>query len=159
MADHTCREPATRPAGKSAEPAERQLGPGFFRGVYLAAGAALAALTALCGFAWGGRAAAGMAAGGAISIGVLLSWQWLAGWIMASPGSGIKRRLIFAWPLKYGVIGAALWALLRYDVVNVFALIAGLGLIQAVIFWRALVAARPLLTAAPSASETQEGHD
>ena len=159
MSDHTRHEPATKAAGKPAEPAERRLGPDFFRGVYVAAGAALAALVALCWLAWGVRAAAGMAAGGAISIGVLLSWQWLAGWIMATPGSSVKRRLIFAWPLKYGVIGAALWALLRYDVVDVFALIAGLGLMQAIIFWRALVAARPLLIAAPNAPEAQEGPD
>ena len=124
-----------------------ELTPGFLRGIYVAAGAALGALTAVCWLAWGARAAAGMAAGGAISIAVLLSWQWLAAWVLAAPGGGFKRRLILVWPAKYAVIGAALWALLRYNLVNVFALIAGLGLIQAVVFGWALAGAWPLLAA------------
>jgi len=135
--------------------ADSVLGKGFFRRVYLTAAVALAALVGLCWGLWGARAAAGMAAGGAISIGVLLSWQWLAAWIVAAPGGKVKRRLILAWPAKYGIIGAALWALLRWDVVNVFALVAGLGLIQAVVFGRALVGARSLFA---SPLEDGDGH-
>ena len=149
-------------SGRSAEPVtgaerDRDLGPQFLRGVHVAAAAALVALTALCWVAWGRRAAAGMAAGGVISIGVLLSWQWLAAWILAAPGSNIKRRLVLAWPLKYAVIGAALWALLRSELVNVFALIAGLGLIQAIIFGRALITVRLLLASPPDAPEAGKG--
>ncbi|HUT73330.1 MAG TPA: hypothetical protein VM221_00670 [Armatimonadota bacterium] len=128
---------------------------GFFRGVYVTAALALGALVAGSWWAWGGRAAAGMAAGGAISIGVLVSWQWVVAWM---PGGSAKRRLLLAWPLKYGVVGAALWALLRYDLVNVIALIAGLGLVQAVIFGRALAAARTLADP-PRTPPAREGRD
>jgi hypothetical protein len=123
---------------------ERELR-GFFRAIYVVAAVALAVLTALCGALWGWRAASGMAAGGAISIAVLLSWQWLAAWILAAPGGRAKRRLIVAWPLKYAAMGAVLYGLLRWNLVNVFALIAGLGLTQIVIFGWALLRARPLL--------------
>ena len=120
---------------------------GFFRSIYLIAAMVLAALTALCWALWGWRAGAGMATGGGISIGVLLTWQWLASWILAAPGGRGRRRLIIVWPLKYAVMGGILYGLLRWDLVNVFALIVGLGLIQMVIFGRALVMVRPLLTA------------
>jgi hypothetical protein len=130
---------------------DKALPTGFFRGIYTISAAVLAAAVALCWALWGGRAAAGMAAGGLISIGVLLSWQWLAVWIVAAPGSRAKRRLIIAWPLKYGVMGAILYTLLRWNLVNVFALIAGLALIQAVIFGRALIEAGPLLAPGPTA--------
>jgi hypothetical protein len=127
----------------------------FFRPVYVIAGAALAALTGLCWVAWGPRAAAGMAAGGAISIGVVLSWQWLAAWIIGAPMGKARRRLVVAWPLKYAAIGVILYALLRWDLVNVFALIAGLGLVQAVLFARALLSSRLLLGVSPKG---QDGH-
>jgi len=130
---------------------DKALPRGFFRGIYVTAAVVLAAATGLCGALWGARAAAGVAAGGLISIGVLLSWQWLAAWIIAAPGSRAKRRLIIAWPLKYAVMGGILYALLRWNLVNVFALIIGLGLIQAVIFGRALIEARPLLAPKPTA--------
>ncbi|UCH35180.1 MAG: ATP synthase subunit I [Armatimonadota bacterium] len=129
--------------------ADTELGPGLFRGIYVTAGITLATLAAVCWAVWGRRAAAGMAAGGLVSIGVLVSWQWLAAWVVADAGSKVKRRLVLAWPLKYAVIGGILYVLLRWDVVNVFALIAGLGLIQAVIFGRVLLGARPLLTPSP----------
>lgn len=125
--------------------ADRELPRTFFRGVYLTSALALAALAALTGVAWGGRVAAGIALGGAISIAVLLSWQWLAGWVIVAPRSKLKRRLILAWPLKYAAIGAALWLVLRRDLVNVFALVAGLSVTQGVMFGRALLAARAQL--------------
>jgi hypothetical protein len=131
---------------------------GFFRGVYVTAALALGALAAGSWWAWGGRAAAGVVAGGAISISVLASWHWLAAWMLAAPAGRNWRRLLLAWPLKYGVVGAALWALLRYDLVNVFALIAGLGLVQAVIFGRALAAARTL-AGLPRLPPAREGRD
>jgi len=121
----------------------------FFRWVYIIAGVALAALSGVCWVAWGARAAAGMAAGGAISIAVLLSWQWLAMWIIGAPMGRAKRRLVIVWPLKYVAIGIILYALLRWNLVNVFALIAGLGLIQAVLFARALFSSRQLFGAPP----------
>jgi len=121
----------------------------FFRPVYAIAAGALAALTGVCWVAWGARAAAGMAAGGAISIAVLLSWQWLATWIIGAPMGRARRRLIIVWPLKYVAIGIILYALLRWNLVNVFALIAGLGLIQAVLLARALFSSRQLFGAPP----------
>jgi len=133
---------------------DKALPRGFFRGIYTIAAVALAASVALCGALWGARAAAGMAAGGLISMGVLLSWQWLAAWILAAPGSRAKRRLIVAWPLKYAVMGAILYLLLRFELVNVFTLIAGLGLIQAVITWRAVGWALRQAAARPASAGT-----
>jgi len=130
---------------------EKALLAGFFRGIYMAGGAVLVGLTGLCWALWGWRAAAGMAAGGLISMGVLLSWQWLAAWILAARGGRARRRLIIAWPLKYAVMGGILYVLLRWNLVNVFALIAGLGLIQAILFVRALTGLRPLLASPPAA--------
>jgi len=121
--------------------------PAFFRGVYVIAAGLVAALVALCWPLWGWRAAAGIAAGGLISMGALLSWQWLGAWIIAAPRSHAKRRLVFAWPLKYAAIGAALYVLLRWNLVNVFALVVGLGLVQAVMLGRALAGAKTLLGA------------
>ena len=135
-------------------PLDGDLGRGFFRRLHLTAAAILAGLVALCGALWGARAAAGMAAGGLMSMGVLLSWQWLAAWILAAPGSRAKRRLIVAWPLKYAVMGAILYLLLRFELVNVFTLIAGLGLIQAVIFGRALGWALRQAAARPASAGT-----
>ena len=121
----------------------------FFRPVYAIAAGALAALTGMCWVIWGARAAAGMAAGGAISIAVLLTWQWLATWIIGAPMGRARRRLVIVWPLKYAAIGVILYALLRWNLVNVFALIAGLGLIQAVLLARVLFSSRQLFGVAP----------
>jgi hypothetical protein len=123
---------------------------GFFRGVYAIAVGLLAASVALCWPLWGWRVAAGIAAGGLISIGVLLSWQWLGAWIIAAPRGHARRRLILAWPLKYAAIGAVLYVLLRWNAVNVFALAVGLGLVQAVMLGRALVGAKALVSARDS---------
>jgi hypothetical protein len=131
----------------------------FFRPVYAIAAVALAALTVLCWVAWGSRAAAGMAAGGAVSIAVLLSWQWLAMWIIGAPMGTARRRLIIAWPLKYAAIGVILYALLRWNLVNVFALIAGLGLVQAVLLARALLSARQLFEVAPTEVRVSREND
>lgn len=138
MSDHHPGDP--HPSGSQPAATDRaaESGAQFFAGVYMTTGLALAVLATASGLAWGSRAAAGLVIGGAISLTTVASWQWGTKWLLGATGGGARRLVLLAWPIKYVVIGAVVWVTLRQGVVNPLALVAGLGVAQAVMVVRVL---------------------
>lgn len=100
----------------------------------------------------GVTAVVGFAAGGALSLLLLVAQERMVKAVFARPGPRWVRRFVWFSLLKYPGVCAAIWLLLRYQMMNPFAFCAGVLLVPAAICFQAAV----LALGPPWASEARK---
>lgn len=100
----------------------------FVKWVHRAAFVLLVVFVPLAGL-YGKKPVLGYGLGGAISIGLLWSHQWLVARIFERGPQGLRRLLVGVWLLKYPVLLAILYLALTRQLVSPVALCLGLGLV------------------------------
>ena len=78
---------------------------------------------------YGKEAVLGYALGGAISIGLLWSHQWLVGRVFERGARGVRGALVALWFLKYPTLAVILYFAVTREAVSVIGLCVGLGLV------------------------------
>jgi len=97
--------------------------------VHKAALVLLMVFVPLVGLVFGKKAVLGYGLGGALSIAVLWSHQWLVGRIFDRGARGVRRLLVAVWLLKYPALAAILYFAVSRQAVSPAGLLVGLGLV------------------------------
>ena len=100
----------------------------------------------------GATVVVGFATGGALSLLLLVAQERMVKAVLARPGPRPVRKFVLLSLLKYLGVCAAIWLLLRYQMMNPFAFCAGILLVPAAIWFQAAMMA----LGAPQASEARK---